>query len=234
MKQYSKKFIKDNIRNGEAIALAEIEPNEFKYDLIIVKRDSVDYEAEKMLYLKGVINTYRTRNCFYKQAYDLYDAALPREFVNIPSRENYISELFLTTNILKEDYFDFENFMENLQENVKQTAKARIRKDMALLLLKGDKPIDLFDMTAAQYALLHYVLQKAKIEPRFIEKVKEIELVSKKYSIGSKNFQMKYNVISKDGNDGFSIKDYDVVEKIIQEHHPKALPSFKKHIKNPN
>jgi len=88
-------------------------------------------------------------------------------------------------------------------------------------------------MTPTQWALYFYILQKCEIKPRFIEKLKEIEDLSEKRNINAKNFQLRYNEISKfKGLEGYLEKDAIVVNRLLKEHHPATIPVFEELTKN--
>lgn len=68
-----------------------------------------------------------------------------------------------------------------------------------------------------------------KLEPRLKEKIKEIEALSNNNKVNAKNFQLKYNEISRTGGqEGYSTKDVDVVKQLFSEKYPKAISFLEK------
>lgn len=94
---------------------------------------------------------------------------------------------------------------------------------------EGGQPLNKLRTTATQFALFHFTLQKCEIKPRFQEKVKEIEALTKEYGTGAKNFQIRYNEINNSGGlEGYSMKDVVAVKKLLIEKYPKAVSYFDK------
>ena len=84
------------------------------------------------------------------------------------------------------------------------------------------------ERTATQWALYHYVLQKAKIKPWFTEKKKGFIQLEKEYGRHWNNLQTRWNLINNsEGQEGYSKKDLLVVEAILKENHPEAISKLK-------
>ena len=92
---------------------------------------------------------------------------------------------------------------------------------------KGTEKLD--SITPAQLALYYFILHELKLEQRFKEKIKEIEALSNFYKVNAKNFQLKYNEISRTGGqEGYTTKDVDVVKQLLIIKYPSAVNYLEK------
>lgn len=81
--------------------------------------------------------------------------------------------------------------------------------------------------SATQWALYHYTLQKCKIRPMFQNKKEEFAELSTEYGKSHKNLEMRYNkIINSEGQEGYTEADAAVVESLLAEKHPEAIPIF--------
>ncbi|SFG24013.1 hypothetical protein SAMN04488033_1459 [Salegentibacter agarivorans] len=92
---------------------------------------------------------------------------------------------------------------------------------------QSDEDDNNLDPTATQWVLYHYILQKSKIKPWFVDKKKEFKQLEKEYGKHWNNLQIRWNQINNsEGQEGYSKGDLRVVEKLLISNHPKAIPAL--------
>ena len=108
-----------------------------------------------------------------------------------------------------------------IDQTAAQNLSVSFGKIIRFLLQKKEPKVEL---TQGQLALYYYILHEKKLVPRFQKKVKEIEELATQYNLGPKNFQLKYNEISKaKGQEGYSKVDVDIVRQLLEKNYPSAL-----------
>lgn len=83
--------------------------------------------------------------------------------------------------------------------------------------------------TATQWALYHYILQECepRIKPRFSDKKKEFQELEKEYGRHWNNLQIRWNLINNaEGQEGYRKEDVVVVERLLKNQYPEALPKL--------
>ena len=102
--------------------------------------------------------------------------------------------------------------------------------------LNTPKPKNNAELKAVQAMLYHFVLQDAKIEPKFLpgSKGKALDKLSSRYGLSQTNLKNKYNLLlTSDGKKGYTKDDAIKVRDLLMISHPTALNSFEvmtKHI----
>jgi len=179
------------------------------------EEDFIEYELEK-----GISKLPYNTDYFFQDQLKRFRFSLKKRFAFLKDHADRL-EYNIPKKLLVE-YWEPEIVL----DQIKEPDPIKDNESNKLTSLTSELPVT-EKATAAQWMLFYYILQEAKLKPRFIYKTKELKDLAVEYDIYWKNLQLRYNLIStSQGREGFTQTDTIVVERMLKEKFSAALPTF--------